>query len=90
MLVTVIVLFFIHTAINLQMAWIAIIGAMTHLVVADVKKIEEILEKIELGTLMFFAALFVLMQSLAELGLIDWIGDRVSDMIESVPEGTFD
>lgn len=41
----------------------------------------------EWATLLFFAALFVLMKSLEELGLIDFIGETTADIIESVPPG---
>ena len=84
----VIILFFIHSVpeIHLNLGWIAIIGAMVLLVVAGVKDLDHVLERIEWGTLMFFAALFVLMDALAELGLIDWIGEQTAALISSVDE----
>ena len=48
---------------------------------------DEVMEKIEFGTLMFFAGLFVLMKALEELGLINFIADKVSDLIKQVPSG---
>ena len=87
----VIVMFFLHTVIEdiveLNLAWIAIIGAMIHLLVSGIHEIEEVLEKVELGTLLFFAGLFVLMHGLDLLGLIDFIGEIIYDIIEQVPEG---
>lgn len=85
----VILLFFLHNAIHLELslAWIAIIGAIAHLVVSGIRDIEEVLEKVEFGTLMFFAGLFVLMEALEELGLIDFIGTVTVDIIKSVPSG---
>eukprot|EP01102_Stenamoeba_stenopodia_P012402 TRINITY_DN3917_c0_g1_i1.p1 TRINITY_DN3917_c0_g1~~TRINITY_DN3917_c0_g1_i1.p1 ORF type:complete len:721 (+),score=114.64 TRINITY_DN3917_c0_g1_i1:72-2234(+) len=85
----VIILFFIHTAVelHLSMAWIAIIGAMIHMLVAGVKDIEEVLEKVEWGTLLFFGALFVLMHTLDELGLMDFFADGTAKIISLVPEG---
>merc|ERR1711974_144803 len=61
---------------------------MVHLLVAGVREIEEVLEKVEWGTLLFFAALFVLMRSLEEMGLITWIGDNTAKIIAGVPPGT--
>jgi len=85
----VVVLFFIHSfvEVNLTLPWIAIIGAMMHLLVSGIKDINEVLEKIELGTLIFFAGLFVLMKSLEELGVMDYIANRTADLIEQVPAG---
>lgn len=40
------------------------------------------LEKVEWGTLVFFAGLFVLMELLAELGLINFIASLVVRIIE--------
>jgi hypothetical protein len=36
---------------------------------------------------MFFAALFVLMKSLEDLQLIEWIGETTASVISGVPEG---
>lgn len=36
---------------------------------------------------MFFAALFILMETLTELGLITWLADIMTSIISSVPEG---
>lgn len=48
---------------------------------------DAILHRVEWSTLLFFAALFVLMEALAELGLIEWIGEQTVNMIMSVGEG---
>ena len=42
--------------------WIAIFGAVVLLILADVQELETVLHKIEWGTLLFFAALFILME----------------------------
>lgn len=47
---------------------------------------EAVLARVEWSTLLFFAALFVLMESLAELGLIEWIGKQTEAVILSVGE----
>jgi len=85
----VIILFFLHSLLHLELslAWIAIIGAMVHILVSGITNIEEILEKVEFGTLMFFAALFILMQTLEDLGLIKTIGQAVITLVSLVPPG---
>ena len=44
--------------------WIAVIGAIALVILADIKNMEELLENVEWTTLVFFAGLFVLMQVL--------------------------
>ena len=62
--------------------WIAIFGGVVLLLIADVQELEGVLHKVEWGTLLFFAGLFVLMEGLAELGLIDFIGRITIDIIK--------
>lgn len=83
----VILMFFLHALTHIPMVWIAIIGALIHLVTAEVHHLEEVLEKVEFATLLFFAALFVLMKGLEELGLIEFIGETTAHIIRGVPEG---
>jgi P protein len=45
---------------------------------------ESVLARVEWGTLLFFAALFILMEALSELGLIDWIGRQTESIILAV------
>lgn len=52
------------------------------LLLADIQELETVLHKVEWGTLLFFAGLFVLMEGLAELGLIDFIGKITIDAIK--------
>ena len=42
--------------------------------------------RVEWATLVFFAALFVLMESLAQLGLLNAIGSAVENIILQVPK----
>ncbi|XP_077983756.1 P protein-like [Glandiceps talaboti] len=86
-LVVTILFFFTYSflPIDTNIGWIAVIGAMWMLVITDIAHLESVFERIEWATLLFFAALFVLMEGLTYLGLIDFIGDAVSDLIASVP-----
>nr|AOW69282.1 pink-eyed dilution-like protein [Choanoeca perplexa] len=87
-LFVVIVMFFVHSidSVHLDLGWIAILGALCLLLLTDAQDFDSLLERIEWGTLLFFAALFILMEALAELGLIDWIGTQTSDLIKAVPD----
>ena len=63
---------------QIGLAIIAILGS-TILVLISKKKPEEVFSKIEWDTLFFFGALFVLVQGLEELGIIEYIGSYVVD-----------
>ena len=87
----VIFLFFAHSWIEdyvqLSLAWISIIGCMIHLLVTGSHKIDHFLERIELDTLLFFAALFVMMKGIALLGLLDWLASLLYKVIVLLPVG---
>jgi Na+/H+ antiporter NhaD/arsenite permease-like protein len=74
--------------IHLNLAWIACMGAMMLMLVSGFKDIEQIIEHVEWSTLMFFAALFILMRALDQLGLIQYFGLQVAGWIAQVPEGS--
>lgn len=81
--------FFLHSLPDIQklsLGWTALLGAILLLILSDREDMEAILARVEWSTLLFFAALFVLMESLAELGLIDWIGTQTENVILSVNE----
>uniref|UniRef100_A0A3Q2PBU6 OCA2 melanosomal transmembrane protein n=1 Tax=Fundulus heteroclitus TaxID=8078 RepID=A0A3Q2PBU6_FUNHE len=85
----VILMFFLNSfvpSIHLELGWIAILGALWLLVLADVQDFEIILHRVEWATLLFFAGLFVLMEALAQLQLIDYIGEQTALLIKAVPE----
>ncbi|XP_068124243.1 P protein [Hyperolius riggenbachi] len=85
----VILIFFLNSfvaAIHLDLGWIAIMGSLWLLVLADIHDFEMILHRVEWATLLFFAALFVLMEALANLHLIDYIGEQTAVLIKEVPE----
>ncbi|XP_037554242.1 P protein [Nematolebias whitei] len=85
----VIFMFFLNSfvpSIHLDLGWIAILGAIWLLVLADVQDFEIILHRVEWATLLFFAGLFVLMKALAQLQLIDFIGEQTALLIKAVPE----
>lgn len=81
-------LFFMQSLpnLNLSLGWIAILGSILLLVLADHREMESIIARVEWSTLIFFAALFVVMEALAELKLLWWIGRLTQDFINWVPE----
>lgn len=88
-LIFVISFFFLHSVPDIQklsLGWTALLGAVLLLILSDRDDLESVLARVEWSTLLFFAALFVLMESLSELGLIDWIGTQTELIILSVDE----
>ncbi|XP_067134340.1 P protein-like [Centruroides vittatus] len=87
-LITVIILFFLQSvpSLNLSLGWIALLGAIMLLILADFDEIESVLGRVEWSTLLFFAALFVVMEALTKLRLIWFIGQMTQDFISSVDE----
>ncbi|XP_039336025.2 P protein isoform X3 [Saimiri boliviensis] len=85
----VIIMFFLNSfvpGIHLDIGWIAILGAIWLLILADIHDFEIILHRVEWATLLFFAALFVLMEALAHLHLIEYVGEQTALLIKMVPE----
>ncbi len=78
--------FFLNPVLHIPVSWIALIGAVLMLLTTNPHELEEPLEEVEWTTLIFFAGLFVLIHSLQHLGVIEWIGDRVTDAISSFSE----
>ncbi|XP_014672275.1 PREDICTED: P protein-like isoform X2 [Priapulus caudatus] len=85
-LVIVILLFFLEPleALHLSLGWIAIMGAIVLMIVSDRMEIESVINRVEWTTLIFFAALFVLMKGMEKLGLLAYIGTVTADIISSV------
>ncbi|CAB0041262.1 unnamed protein product [Trichogramma brassicae] len=84
----VIILFFLHSIpnFNLSLGWSAFLGVLLLLIIADKQDLDGIMARVEWSTLLFFAALFVLMEALTKLGLITWIGNKTELIILSVDE----
>ncbi|EDO35352.1 predicted protein, partial [Nematostella vectensis] len=84
----VILLFFIHSfaSIDLTIGWIAIMGAIALVLLADIDRIEDTMEMVEWTTLVFFAGLFILMKALNSLGLMDFLSNATAEAIQKVDE----
>lgn len=84
---------------QLTLGWISLFAGLTLLVLSENTKMpslepelhsdnfERIMAKIEWTTLIFFFALFIIMEVMAKLGLIHFMGQQVTSLIESLPEG---
>ena len=81
-LVLVILNFFLHPITHIAVSWIALVGAVIMLLATDRHELEEPLHHVEWTTLLFFAGLFVLVHSLQEMGVINFIGQYVMAAIE--------
>ncbi|CAH0712879.1 unnamed protein product, partial [Brenthis ino] len=85
----VVAVFFLHSIPELNrvsLGWTALLGAILLLTLADREDLEPILHRVEWSTLLFFAALFVLMEALSILGLIEFIGGLTESLILKVDE----
>ncbi|XP_062127759.1 P protein [Drosophila sulfurigaster albostrigata] len=86
-LVFAVLLFLMHSLPFMRgvtLAWAAMLAAMLLLILANKPDMDAVLDHVEWSTLLFFAGLFVLVEVVSELGLIDWVGDLTIDMIQSV------
>lgn len=74
----VMVAFSLHTVLHLDPSVVAMMGAGATVLVSRTEP-EEFLEEVEWGTLAFFMALFVLVGSLVQVGVIGEIGEWAAD-----------
>ncbi|VVC96600.1 unnamed protein product [Leptidea sinapis] len=88
-IIFVVTVFFLHSLPELNrvsLGMTALLGAILLLTLADREDLEPILHRVEWSTLLFFAALFVLMEALSKLGLILYIGGLMEQLIVKVDE----
>ena len=78
-LVGTILVFFVHKAIGLEPATVALAGATVMLLVTN-QKIEDALSGIEWPTLFFFLGLFVMVGALEETGAIGEVAQGIGDL----------
>jgi Na+/H+ antiporter NhaD/arsenite permease-like protein len=74
-----IVVFFLHSAIHLEPAVVALGGATVLLLVAA-DDVEDALERVEWSTIFFFIGLFVMVGGLEERGIVSDVADVVGDV----------
>jgi Na+/H+ antiporter NhaD/arsenite permease-like protein len=78
-LVGTILAFFLHTALHVEPAVVALTGATVMLLVAA-DNVERALERVEWSTLFFFVGLFVMVGGLQEQGVIDQVAEWLADV----------
>jgi Na+/H+ antiporter NhaD/arsenite permease-like protein len=78
-LVATILLFFVHQALDLEPATVALTGAAVVLLVTS-QRIDDVLGGLEWPTLFFFFGLFVMVGALEETGAIDKVANGIADV----------
>ncbi|XP_053694022.1 P protein-like [Sabethes cyaneus] len=71
---------------RLSSGWAALLGVVLLLIITDKNDMDAILSRIEWPTLLFFAAMFTLMEAVERMGLIAWIGHATESIILAVSE----
>lgn len=71
---------------RLSVAWCALLGTLLLLIITFRDDMDALMHRIEWTTLLFFAAMFIIMEALERLGLINWIGKQTEHLILSVDE----
>jgi len=82
----VLLLFFLHPVHHVDTSWVACVGAVGLMVIATPHELHHVFESVEWDTLLFFAALFVMIEAMATMGLIRSIGEGLSAIISAAPE----
>lgn len=88
---------------NLTLGWISLFAGLSLLVMSSAVKLSSdddgvdeeykedpfdlIMNKIEWSTLIFFFALFIVMEVMAKLGLIKFMGNQITNLIDLIPSG---
>lgn len=84
-----IIAFFVQSVPSLQtlpLGWVALLGVILLLIISGRDNFDELVTKIEWTTLLFIAAMYVVMECVERLGLISWIGTQTKNVIMSVDE----
>nr|QPO25077.1 pink-eyed dilution protein [Callinectes arcuatus] len=68
-----------------EAAWFTFMGMLCLGMLLSPHDVHNLLEAVEWDTLLFFASLFVLVECVAELGLIRVLGNAIAQLIQSVP-----
>ena len=82
----VIIGFLLQEVTGLNPCWVALIGATILVVVVDTKEIHSVIQMVEWDTLLFFSAMFIMVEGAVELGLIKRIAQLLQLIINTSPE----
>jgi Na+/H+ antiporter NhaD/arsenite permease-like protein len=72
--------FLLHSALGLEVATIAMLGATVLMLVGGIKP-HEAFEDVEWNTLFFFVGLFILVEAIVQVGIISGIADAVATAV---------
>jgi Na+/H+ antiporter NhaD/arsenite permease-like protein len=72
--------FITHSALHVEPSLVALLGAGVLVAVADLEP-PEFLEEVEWPTLVFFIGLFIMVGALVEVGVIESLGEAVTDAV---------
>jgi Na+/H+ antiporter NhaD/arsenite permease-like protein len=84
-LLVVLIAFVTHSVHHVNPAWVSLLGAIALMIASSPHEVEHALHSVEWDTLLFFAALFVMVEGMAELGLIRTIADGLTNLIKLAP-----
>jgi Na+/H+ antiporter NhaD/arsenite permease-like protein len=76
--------FLAHSAIGVEPATVALLGATVLMLVAGVD-VHKTLREIEWSTLFFFVGLFILVEAVVEVGIVGGIADRLAEATQGQP-----
>lgn len=72
---------------NVSLGWASVLGVCLLLIISNNNDdFKACLLMVEWSSLLFFATLFVLMESLTKIGLIKFIGEQMSDLVKLVDD----
>jgi Na+/H+ antiporter NhaD/arsenite permease-like protein len=76
--------FLIHSAIGVEPATIALLGAMVLMLVAGIDA-HKVLRDVEWSTLFFFVGLFILVEGIVQVGIVGGIADALAEATAGQP-----
>jgi Na+/H+ antiporter NhaD/arsenite permease-like protein len=79
-LTLVIVAFVLHTVLHLEPSVIAMVGAGVLVLISNLKP-EQFARDVEWGTLVFFAALFIMVGALVNVGALEMVANYIADFV---------
>jgi Na+/H+ antiporter NhaD/arsenite permease-like protein len=79
-----IIAFFLHTALHIEPAVVALTGATVMLLVAA-DNVDQALERVEWSTLFFFVGLFVMVGGLEQQGVIEHVAEWIAELSGGSP-----
>ena len=82
---SVLLLFFTHPLHHVDTSWVACLGALALMIIASPHELHHVFAHVEWDSLLFFAALFIMIEAMAMMGLIRAIGEVISSIIALAP-----